>query len=168
MPRWQPTRPTRTRGEKGAVYPDAEDLPWRGANKVRGHATWNNNCPSILGIVGCETGKVRSDSERNGAGGDLEPTVLEATRPGAVMNIDERGCLPSSRRGWAGPRHRLPSSRAGASGRVTMTERVPPRLPLTASNRGGRRSFHGRGRSWSPPVKLRDSSPPDGGEQASV
>jgi hypothetical protein len=91
MPRWQPTRPTRTRGEKGAVYPDAEDLPWRGANKVRGHATWNNNCPSILGIVGCETGKVRSDSERNGAGGDLEPTVLEATRPGAVMNIDERG-----------------------------------------------------------------------------
>jgi transposase len=58
MPR--PTRCSRTRGKKGDRHPDPEDPPRRRANKRRGHGSYDNDRPPIVGsVVGRHTGEVR-------------------------------------------------------------------------------------------------------------
>jgi len=45
--------------EKGVLHPDPGDLPRLRANKFRGHGTWDNDHPPILGIVGRENDQIR-------------------------------------------------------------------------------------------------------------
>jgi transposase len=47
------------RGKKGDRHLDPEDPPRRRANKRRGHGTYDNDRPPIVGSVGRESGKVR-------------------------------------------------------------------------------------------------------------
>jgi hypothetical protein len=51
-------------GEKGVPQLDPEDPPRRRANKVRGHGTWDDDRPPILGIVGRDTGEFRLDIKK--------------------------------------------------------------------------------------------------------
>ena len=47
------------RGKKGELHPNPEDSPRRRANKQRGHGTYDNDRPPIVGTVGRESGQVR-------------------------------------------------------------------------------------------------------------
>lgn len=51
-------------GEKGDLHDDPEDPPRRRANKVRGHGTWKNDRPPILGIIGRESGQVHLEVKK--------------------------------------------------------------------------------------------------------
>jgi transposase-like protein len=78
-------------GEKGVKHPDPNDPPRRRANKARGHGTWDSDRPPILGIIGRESGQIQLEVKHNSTQKDLEPTVLDATQPGATINTDEWG-----------------------------------------------------------------------------
>ena len=41
-------------GEKGHKHKDPDDPPRRRANEVKGHGTWDNDRPPIVGVVGRE------------------------------------------------------------------------------------------------------------------
>ena len=47
-------------GETGEPHLDPEDPPRRRANHRRGHGTMENDRPPVLGVVGRETGEVRT------------------------------------------------------------------------------------------------------------
>ena len=47
------------RGKKGYWHGDPADPPRRRANKRRGHGTYENDRPPVVGTVGRESGKVR-------------------------------------------------------------------------------------------------------------
>lgn len=49
----------RMRGRKGTRHLDPEDPPRRRANKRRGHGTYENDRPPIVGTIGRESGQVR-------------------------------------------------------------------------------------------------------------
>jgi transposase len=49
----------RMRGKKGERHPDPDDPPRRRANKRRGHGTYDNDRPPIIGTVGRTCGQVR-------------------------------------------------------------------------------------------------------------
>jgi transposase len=49
----------RTRGKKGEPHLDPDDPPRRRANKRRGHGTYDNDRPPIVGTVGRQSGQVR-------------------------------------------------------------------------------------------------------------
>lgn len=51
-------------GEKGILHPDPEDPPRRRANKTRGHGTWDNDRPPILGVIGRESGQVHLEVKK--------------------------------------------------------------------------------------------------------
>ena len=51
-------------GEKGKLHPDPSDPPRYRANKVRGHGTWKNDRPPILGIVGWESDQIRLEVKK--------------------------------------------------------------------------------------------------------
>src|SRR5260221_11166854 len=59
MSRKKRMRCIRMRGKKGEPHLDPADPPRRRANKQRGHGTYDNDRPPIVGTVGRETGKVR-------------------------------------------------------------------------------------------------------------
>lgn len=46
-------------GEKGEPHLDPKDLPRRPGNKRRGHGTYENDHPSVIGTLGRESGQVR-------------------------------------------------------------------------------------------------------------
>ena len=46
-------------GKKGELHPDPDDPPRKRANKQRGHGTYDNDRPPIVGTVGRESGQVR-------------------------------------------------------------------------------------------------------------
>jgi transposase-like protein len=77
------------RGKKGDKHADPTDPPRYRGNKVRGHGTWDNDRPPILGIVGRETGQVRLEVMKNSGRKDIEPRVLAATTTGATVYSDE-------------------------------------------------------------------------------
>jgi transposase len=60
----RPMRCSRTRGKKGYRHRDPDDPPRRRANKRRGHGSYENDRPPIVGSVGRETGEVRLRVER--------------------------------------------------------------------------------------------------------
>ncbi len=78
-------------GEKGMPHLDPEDPPRRRANKALGHGTWDNDRPPIIGIVGRETGEIRLEVCRRSTRAELEPIVLEFTKPNTTINTDEWG-----------------------------------------------------------------------------
>ena len=49
----------RMRGKKGELHPDEDDPPRCRANKQRGHGTYDNDRPPIVGTVGRQSGQVR-------------------------------------------------------------------------------------------------------------
>jgi transposase len=52
-------RCSRTRGKKGDEHFDPFDPPRCRANKQRGHGTYANDRPPVLGVIGRETGMIR-------------------------------------------------------------------------------------------------------------
>ena len=78
-------------GEKSVKHSDPNDPPRRRGNKTRGHGTWDNDRPPVLGIIGRESGQVQLEVKHNSARKDLEPSVLQATQPGSTVNTDEWG-----------------------------------------------------------------------------
>ena len=60
-------------GEKGILHQDPEDPPRRRANKVRGHGTWENDRPPVLGIVGRGSGHVQLTVKKTAQDGILSP-----------------------------------------------------------------------------------------------
>jgi hypothetical protein len=53
------------RGKKGELHPDPADPPRCRANKQRGHGTYANDRPPIVGTVGRESGQVRLNFSPN-------------------------------------------------------------------------------------------------------
>lgn len=51
-------------GEKGILHPDPDDPPRRRANKARGHETWENDRPPILGVIGRESGQAHLEVKK--------------------------------------------------------------------------------------------------------
>jgi transposase len=47
------------RGEKGEKHCDPTDPPRRRANKQRGHGTYENDRPPIVGTIGRDSGQVQ-------------------------------------------------------------------------------------------------------------
>ncbi len=82
-------RCTRTRGKKSDPHLDPDDPPRRRANKVRGHGTWDNDRPPILGVVGRESGQIRVEVCHRSTRAVLVPKVVAATQAATVVNTDE-------------------------------------------------------------------------------
>lgn len=89
-------------GEKSDPHLDPDDPPRRRANRVRGHGTWDNDRPPILGVVGRESGQLRVEVCHRSTRAALVPKVLAATQAGTVVNTDEwqpYKSLPNEQRG---------------------------------------------------------------------
>jgi transposase len=76
-------------GEKGEPHLDPEDPPRRRANKRRGHGTMENDRPPVLGVVGRETGEVRTKVVEHADQETLERYVVDQTEPGTMVDTDE-------------------------------------------------------------------------------
>jgi transposase-like protein len=76
-------------GEKGEKHSDPADPPRRRANKARGHGTWDNDRPPVLGIVGRTTGHIRLTVCHNSQRETLQPKTEAATRSDATVYTDE-------------------------------------------------------------------------------
>lgn len=78
-------------GEKGLRHRDPDDPPRRRANKRRGHGTFENDRPPVVGVIGRESGEVRLKAVEHTDGVTLEGVAAKATREDAVVNTDEWG-----------------------------------------------------------------------------
>lgn len=76
-------------GEKGERHADPFDPPRRRANKKRGHGTWDNDRPPIVGSIGRETGCLHLEVVRNSDRATLQPLVEAMTLPTAAIQTDE-------------------------------------------------------------------------------
>jgi len=79
----------RTRGKKGIPHPDPDDPPRCRANSVKGHGTWGNDRPPIVGTVGRESGDIRLSVCHGTSRAELQPHVEQTTAPRATVNTDE-------------------------------------------------------------------------------
>jgi transposase-like protein len=77
------------RGKKGVPHTDPDDPPRRRANKLKGHGTWANDRPPVLGVVGRQSGQVRLEVIPGCGRGWIEPRVVASTMPGAKVYTDE-------------------------------------------------------------------------------
>jgi transposase len=77
------------RGKKGEKHSDPLDPPRRRANKQKGHGTYENDRPPIIGTVGRESGQVRLRIAKHTDGKTLKRHMAQFTRPDAVVNTDE-------------------------------------------------------------------------------
>lgn len=77
------------RGKKGEKHNDLADPPRRRANKQKGHGTYENDRPPIVGTVGRESGQVRLRMVKHTDGKTLERHMAQFTQPDAVANTDE-------------------------------------------------------------------------------
>jgi transposase len=76
-------------GEKGLRHDDPQDPPRRRANKIRGHGTWENDRPPIVGVVGRESGQILLQVSHHSDRATLEAFVEANTRDDATVNTDE-------------------------------------------------------------------------------
>jgi transposase len=76
-------------GEKGQKHDEPDDPPRRRANDVKGHGTWDNDRPPIVGVIGRESGQVRLRVCHHSDRQTLVPFVVAATQPGCTVNTDE-------------------------------------------------------------------------------
>ncbi len=83
------TRCSRTRGKKGDRHPDPEDPPRGRANKRRGHGTYDNDRPPIVGSVGRCTGEVRLRVIKHTDKETLIPHIHRYTGVKATIHTDE-------------------------------------------------------------------------------
>ncbi|HSD82718.1 MAG TPA: transposase [Anaerolineae bacterium] len=77
------------RGKKGEKHRDPTDPPRRRANKQRGHGTYENDRPPIVGTVGRESDQVRLRVAQHTDSNTLKKHLAQFTRPQAVVNTDE-------------------------------------------------------------------------------
>jgi len=78
-------------GEKGVKHSDLNYPPRCRGNNTRGQGTWDSDRPPVLDVIGRESGPIQLEVKHNSTRKDLEPTVLNATQPGATINTDEWG-----------------------------------------------------------------------------
>ncbi|AWM41498.1 ISXO2-like transposase domain protein [Gemmata obscuriglobus] len=76
-------------GEKGRRHADPADPPRARANKRRGHGTFDNDRPPVVGAVGRDSGPVRRRVVGYTDRATLEGFVTGATVAGATVNTDE-------------------------------------------------------------------------------
>lgn len=76
-------------GKKGTLHPDPEDPPRRRANKAKGHGTWDNDRPPVVGTVGRESGAARLEVRPGSSRAELQPHVEANSKLGATVNTDE-------------------------------------------------------------------------------
>ena len=79
----------RMREKKGEEHFDLNDPPRRRANKQRGHGTYENDRPPVVGTVGRETGQVRLRVVHQTTQETLEQHVHQFTVAGATCYTDE-------------------------------------------------------------------------------
>ena len=79
----------RMRGKKGDWHGDPSDPPRRRANKQRGHGTYDNDRPPIVGTVGRESGQVRLRVVKHTDGKTLRGHVHSFTADEAQSYTDE-------------------------------------------------------------------------------
>jgi transposase len=77
------------RGKKGDLHSDPDDPPRCRANKQRGHGTYDNDRPPIVGTVGRESGQVRLRVAHHTDRETLEKHVHQFTLAGTMCNTDE-------------------------------------------------------------------------------
>ena len=77
------------RGKKGARHADPTDPPRRRANKRKGHGTYENDRPPVVGTVGRGTGQCRLRVRAHTDGATLCSHVHAFTRPAARCHTDE-------------------------------------------------------------------------------
>lgn len=80
---------SRMRGEKGELHPDPDDPPRKRANKRRGHGTYDNDRPPIVGTVGRESEQVRLRVVHNTDRKTLEAHVHRFTMKETTCYTDE-------------------------------------------------------------------------------
>jgi hypothetical protein len=68
---------------------DPEDPPRRRANATPGHGTWENDRPSVCGLVGRESGEIRLSVTERSDGETLDTVVRCASWPMVTVNTDE-------------------------------------------------------------------------------
>lgn len=86
----------------------ADDPPRGRANKRRGHGTFANDRPPVVGMVGRDSGQARLDVVGNADRKALEALVVAATVEGATLHTDEwraYGRVAGLRRGHATVNH---------------------------------------------------------------
>src|SRR3954447_3284662 len=76
-------------GEKGVPHRDPDDPPRRRANRRRGHGTWENDRPPVVGVVGRQSGEARLEVVEHADQATLEEIVTGATTPGTAVYTDE-------------------------------------------------------------------------------
>ena len=89
MPRLKPMRCFRRRGKKGEKHSDPTDPPRRRANQQKGHGTYENDRPPIIGTVGRDSGQVRLRMVKHTDSKTLKKHMAQCTLPDAVANTDE-------------------------------------------------------------------------------
>ena len=75
-------------GEKGDPHLDPSDPPRRRGNKRRGHGTYANDRPPVVGTLGRESGIVRLRVVHKTDGATLSAHVLQWTLPTATIYTD--------------------------------------------------------------------------------
>lgn len=80
---------SRMRGKKGELHADPDDPPRKRANKQRGHGTYDNDRPPIVGTVGRESGQVRLRVVHNTDRKTLEAHVHRFTLEETTCYTDE-------------------------------------------------------------------------------
>lgn len=75
-------------GEKGDPHKDPEDPPRRRGNKRKGHGTYENDRPPVVGTLGRESGLVRLRVEHRTDGATLSAHVHQFTCPTATVYTD--------------------------------------------------------------------------------
>lgn len=76
-------------GEKGRPHDDPDDPPRRRANQVKGHGTWDNDRPPVVGVVGRASGELRLAVCHHTDRETLEAFVTQRTVEGARVYTDE-------------------------------------------------------------------------------
>src|SRR5262249_48876226 len=90
-------------------HPDPADPPRRRANQFNGHGTFENDRPPVFGAIGRASGEVVVRQAFRSTRRALEPLVVLATRPDAMIMSDEwhaYDALPTTGRGHATVNHR--------------------------------------------------------------
>jgi hypothetical protein len=77
------------RGKKGDYHGDPDDPARVRANKQRGHGTYDNDRPPIVGTVGRQSGQVRLRVVHHTDQKTLEKQVHSFTQVGVTVNTDE-------------------------------------------------------------------------------